>query len=172
MASRGNYRSKHYDELVAWFSTIPGRHVTVQEIHTHFLEQGTNIGMTTLYRLLSRLTDEGLVAKYTIDLASPACYEFIDHDPQHEDISNYHCKCEVCGKLIHLHCGEIDELQQHLLKEHHFSLNPKRTVMYGICEDCLRSQSGGDAGGNAGEDADGNANGVTGGNAGEREKGE
>jgi Fur family ferric uptake transcriptional regulator len=173
--SRGNYKSKHYDELVSWFQTIPGQHVTVQEIYAHFVESGANIGMTTLYRLLDRLTEEGAVAKYTIDSTSPACYEFIPYNmnsgigdgnangngtqaglnrrsasnnPNGGNIiagsiepSCYHCKCEVCGKLIHLHCEEIKELQAHLFREHHFQLNPMRTVMYGICEDCLKAQT-------------------------------
>ncbi len=139
--SRGNYKSKHYDELLAWFSTIPGQHVTTQEIYAHFVSTGITVGMTTLYRLLDRLTEEGLVAKYTVDPTSPACYEFISNGNQTDEPSLYHCKCEMCGKLIHLHCDEIKELQEHLLKEHHFLLNPKRTVLYGICDECLKKQA-------------------------------
>ena len=145
--SRGNYKSKHYDELVSWFQTIPGQHVTVQEIYAHFVERGTNIGMTTLYRLLDRLTEEGTVAKYTVDPTSPACYELVKSKTGNaaggadEQPACYHCKCEICGKLIHLHCEEIKELQAHLFREHHFQLNPMRTVMYGICEDCLKAQT-------------------------------
>ena len=48
----------------------------------------------------------------------------------------FHCKCEKCGKLIHLHCDEIEEMQMHLFSEHRFKMNPMRTVFYGLCEQC------------------------------------
>ena len=48
----------------------------------------------------------------------------------------FHCKCEKCGKLIHLHCEELQEIQSHLLGEHGFQLDPRRTVLYGLCEGC------------------------------------
>ena len=43
---------------------------------------------------------------------------------------------EKCGKLIHLHCGEMELIEEHLLSRHGFSWNPMRTVFYGICGDC------------------------------------
>lgn len=137
--SRGNYKSKHYDELLSWLSAVPGEHLTVQEIYSHFQEKGSSIGMATLYRLLDRMTEEGIVAKYTIDPATPACYEMIPKDPVKDEHISYHCKCEICGKLIHLHCDEIAALSGHLLAEHNFRLNPRKTVLVGICEDCLKA---------------------------------
>lgn len=139
-ASRGNYKSKHYSELLAWFQSIPGRHVTVQEVHSYFLENGTNIGLATLYRLLDRLVAEGMVAKYSVDASSPACYEYLSRDAEEEEHTCYHVKCEKCGRLIHLHCEEMKELQEHFLNEHQFRLDPKRTVLYGICADCLKTE--------------------------------
>ncbi len=41
------------------------------------------------------------------------------------------------GKLIHLQCDEIEEMQIHLFSEHRFKMNPMRTVFYGLCEQCL-----------------------------------
>ena len=46
-------------------------------------------------------------------------------------------KCEKCGKLIHLHCDELEEIQTHILKEHRFKMDPMRTVFYGLCENCM-----------------------------------
>ena len=48
----------------------------------------------------------------------------------------YHCKCEKCGKLIHLHCEDVVKLEQHLMDSHGFRMDPCRTVFYGICEEC------------------------------------
>ena len=45
-------------------------------------------------------------------------------------------KCELCGRLIHLECDELEELGGHLKAEHGFVINPLRTVFYGLCTDC------------------------------------
>ena len=45
-------------------------------------------------------------------------------------------KCEKCGKLLHMDCSEITELNEHLKAEHGFTIDPLRTVFYGICAEC------------------------------------
>ncbi|MBQ2156097.1 MAG: transcriptional repressor [Clostridiales bacterium] len=117
-----------------------GSHFTSQEISDHFRKQGINIGQATIYRRLDRLTTDGLVNKYIIDEKSPACYEYIG--TEHCKHGNcYHMKCEKCNKLIHLSCDEINEFFEHVSTEHGFVLDPKRTVFYGICEDCIKEES-------------------------------
>ena len=54
--------------------------------------------------------------------------------------SCFHCKCEKCGKLIHLHCEDVVKLEQHLMESHGFQMDPCRTVFYGICEECQKSE--------------------------------
>lgn len=119
-------------------SAHPGVHMNVWEIHAKLEEKGTSVGLTTLYRNLDRMVDEGLVNKYTIDGHGPACYEFIDRTGECGE--SYHCRCEICGKLIHLHCDEVAGLRDHMLKEHGFRLDPKRTVFYGVCPDCIAAE--------------------------------
>ena len=98
--------------------------------------QGASIGQSTVYRQLESLVDEGILAKYIIDGNSPACFEYVGADSHKTGDVCYHCKCENCGRLIHLHCDELDQLQAHLLSTHQFKLNPMRTVFYGLCEQC------------------------------------
>ena len=43
---------------------------------------------------------------------------------------------QKCGKLIHLHSEELEEVQGHILDECHFKIDPTRTVFYGICDNC------------------------------------
>lgn len=57
-------------------------------------------------------------------------------------IIGYHCKCEKCGKLIHLHCHEVEELSQHMMEHHSFELNAMRTVFYGVCSECRQKEAG------------------------------
>ena len=50
----------------------------------------------------------------------------------------YHCKCEKCGKLIHLQCEEVESLKQHMMEHHNFEMDALRTVFYGICSECRK----------------------------------
>lgn len=144
MSARGKYKSKHYEEILSCLQTMPGEHFTINELHIKLKERGLAIGETTVYRQLNRMLEEGLVSKYTIEVNAPACYEYAGERQMQELAECYHCKCETCGKLIHLHCSEIEGLKEHLLREHQFRINPFRTVFYGICEECLaRAAAGG-----------------------------
>ncbi|MCR5473983.1 MAG: transcriptional repressor [Lachnospiraceae bacterium] len=137
MNSRSKYKTKQREILLGYFETNPGVHVTAGDICEFFRSSGILIGQSTIYRNLESLVDEGIINKYNIDRNSPACFEYVRPD-SHEDVETcFHCKCEKCGKLIHLHCDELDEMQAHLMKEHSFRLDPMRTVFYGLCEQCM-----------------------------------
>ena len=38
--------------------------------------------------------------------------------------------------MVHLDCAHLEEVCHHLSAEHHFSIDPRRTVLTGICEQC------------------------------------
>jgi len=135
--TRGKYKSKNYEELLGYLKTVPGQHLTVNDIFQALKGRGSSIGASTIYRQIERMVEEGIVEKYVIEANMPACFEYVEPSSHEDKMSCYHCKCEVCGKLIHLHCDEIKELQTHLYNNHHFRINPMRTVLYGTCEDCL-----------------------------------
>ena len=138
MDSKSKYKTKQRECLLSYLETIPGKHFTAGDICDLFKAQGQPIGQSTVYRQLEQLVDEGLLNKYILDAGSPACFEYIGADTHCEGEICFHCKCEKCGKLIHLHCDDLIEIQSHLLKEHNFTLDPLRTVFYGLCEDCRK----------------------------------
>lgn len=51
---------------------------------------------------------------------------------------HYHLKCTECGKLIHAECKFLSELSAHIYNEHGFKVDGSRTVLYGVCGDCLK----------------------------------
>lgn len=137
MPARSKYKTKQKELLLTYLETVPGVHITAGDACAWFKERGTPIGQSTIYRQLESLVDEGLVNKYIIDATSPACFEYVGADSHvHAEVC-FHCKCEKCGRLIHLHCDELEEIQAHLLTEHRFKIDPLRTVFYGLCEDCM-----------------------------------
>ena len=138
---KGKYKTQHKEELQKYLSNLEGEHFTVADLVSHFREEGRPIGTTTIYRQLERLCEEGLVNKYLIDQNSPACFEYVgERKEASKEHLFFHCKCSRCGALIHLHCHELDFMMEHLLVHHGFHWNPKRTVFYGLCENCAREE--------------------------------
>lgn len=137
MNSKAKYKTKQREMLLGYFETVPGIHVTAADVCDYLKAQGASIGQSTVYRQLENLVDEGIIKKYIIDGNSPACFEYFEQDSHADTEVCFHCKCEKCGKLIHLHCNELEEMQAHLVFEHRFQLDPMRTVFYGLCEQCI-----------------------------------
>lgn len=136
MENHSKYKTRQKEILLKYLESIPGVHITANDVCDYFKEQGNPIGQATVYRQLENLVDDGVVNKYIFDAGSPACFEYMAPDSHREGITCFHCKCEKCGKLIHLKCEELEELKAHLMEHHGFTLDPQRTVFYGVCDDC------------------------------------
>lgn len=119
-----------------------GGHMTAADVFQRLKQDGVKIGLTTVYRHLEKLESEGVVVKYVVDENTPACYEYSGHDIHEGPENCYHCKCTSCGKLIHMHCGEVEKLEQHILRDHGFTVDPRRTVFYGLCNECMQKHYG------------------------------
>lgn len=130
------YKTKQMSEVLAFLESRKGEHVTAGDVCEHFKSADISIGTTTVYRNLERLVEEGLVAKYVVDGTTSACFEYVGEAVTEKKTPCYHCKCEKCGKLIHLRCDEVDGLIRHMREHHGFEMDPLRTVFYGLCPDC------------------------------------
>ncbi len=129
-----SYNTKQGGLILALLQKQPGRHFTVDDIISELAKDGQPIGKATVYRHLDKLIRQGLVRKYIAEEGQSACFEFIDKSENCE--SHYHLKCSGCGRLLHVECGFLDEVADHILKHHGFVISPEKTVLYGMCEKC------------------------------------
>jgi Fur family ferric uptake transcriptional regulator len=130
------YNTKQQDAVLSVLKSTKGRHVTADEIYLKLIHQGKSVGKTTIYRHLEKLTADGTIRRFTTGDNSGACYQLSDsHCAEH-----YHLKCSDCGKLIHVECDFLDELAKHLMNDHNFKLDKSKTVLYGICSDCVKGE--------------------------------
>ena len=136
MGHRTTYRTRAQEELLTYLKATPGQHHTAAELKEHFDRQETPIGTATIYRQLERFVQEGIVRKYVVGPGECACYAY-EGDQACEP--HFHCRCDVCGKLIHLNCEELREIQAHLLEHHGFAWDAGRTVFYGVCDQCRKA---------------------------------
>ena len=133
MAGRTNYRTRAQEELLEYLKSEPGRHHTAAEIHNHFAAGEKPIGTATIYRQLERFVEDGSVRKFVLGPGECACYAYAE---DRQCSSHFHCKCERCGRLIHMDCHELQEIRTHLMEHHGFSWDAGKTVFYGICDRC------------------------------------
>ena len=129
------YNTKQRQIVLGLIKEFDGEHVTAEALLSIINERKLDISRATLYRVLDLLVEEGLLKKIIVDNKTSACFQLCDHLDHH----HFHLICEKCGKLIHLDCEEVDELIEHISKEHDFDVNASRVVLYGICHDCKKS---------------------------------
>ena len=139
MAVKGgmHYRSKNRDALISYLRDREGEHVTVNEIHDHFRQSGSSMGVATIYRQLEQLVADGQMRKYLVDSSSAACFEYIGAQEGHARF--VHCKCEKCGRILHIDRSEIEEMARLLEERSGFRMDNVQTVLYGVCGDCRES---------------------------------
>lgn len=141
MTARAKYSTKQKEILLDFFKQNPGVHLSAGDVIEHMKKEGATIGQATIYRNLESLVNDGIIAKFKIDDDTPACFEYISPDEHMGDEEDcYHCKCQKCGKIIHVSCEDVKALQEHFMEEHGFRIDLKRTVFYGLCSDCASSK--------------------------------
>ena len=101
------------------------RTVAVADIDHYLKAQDCEVNITTIYRYLDKLAKDGTVIKYVAEKGNQAVY---------------HLQCVKCGKIIHLECEFMDEISEHILKDHGFKLQCKNSILYGMCSACQESK--------------------------------
>jgi Fur family ferric uptake transcriptional regulator len=128
------YSTQQGRSILDYMASMGNAHVTACQILRYFKDEGVDIGQTTIYRHLEKLTEEGKVHKYVLRDGQSACYQYADSGEACRD--HFHLKCEICGRLIHLDCELLNTIQGHVLDKHDFEINMRKTVFYGKCEKC------------------------------------
>ena len=94
------------------------------------------MGLATVYRQLDKLTQQGLVHKVTTE--EGALYQYCPQAGHPHDC--FLLRCEGCGRMVHLDCRHLEEVCRHLSSEHHFRIDPRRTVLTGLCDHCQEAK--------------------------------
>lgn len=138
MKRDSGYNTKQKEKLLNFLISNKDKHTNVQQISAYLSSEGTALGTATIYRQLDRLVEQGEVRKYIIDEKTGACYQYID-SPQ-DCKSHFHLKCVQCDRLVHTDCSMLAELDRHILEHHRFTIDPSKTVFYGVCSDCMNKE--------------------------------
>ncbi len=104
-------------------------HLSAEDIYRVLIEQNEEVGVATIYRVLSQFEESGIVQKLNFE-NNQAVYELCG--AEHHD----HLVCVKCNKIIEFQDDVIEKHQIQIAKKHGFDLTDHSLYLYGLCEDC------------------------------------
>lgn len=109
--------------ILALLEQLKPRHMTAEDIYRQLLDQGDEIGLATVYRVLTQFEAAGLVLKHNFE-GGHAVYE-LDRGEHHDHMVDIET-----GKVIEFHSDEIEQLQHRIAAEHGYSIEDHALVLY------------------------------------------
>ena len=129
-----SYNTRQRSQVLDCLVSNKTKHMTADDISVWLKENGIVVGKTTVYRTLEKLVSEGKARKYISEEGKSACFQYVDQQGHCEE--HFHLKCMGCGKLIHVQCDYLAELERHVFEHHMFEVDNTKTVLYGVCGEC------------------------------------
>ena len=109
--------------------TTPSRHLSAEDIYKGLLEMGEDVGLATVYRVLTQFEAAGLVIRHHFE-GGLSVFEL--DDGEHHD----HIVCIKCGKVEEFVDSTIEERQLAIAKKMNFRMTDHNLYIFGICEIC------------------------------------
>ena len=104
------------------------RHVSAEDVYKMLLENDEEIGLATVYRVLTQFEAAGLVTRHNFE-GGHAVFE-LDRGEHHD-----HIVCVTCGKVEEFMDETIEKRQQEIAKNHGFEMDDHSLIIYGRCLD-------------------------------------
>lgn len=99
------------------------RHMSAEDVYRTLSDVGDDVGIATVYRVLTQFEAAGLVIRHNFD-TGPAVYE-LDRGEHHD-----HMVCTETGEVIEFHSDEIEELQEAIATKHGYEIVGHSLVLY------------------------------------------
>jgi len=99
------------------------RHMTAEAVYRALLESGEELGLATVYRVLTQFETAGLVARHNFE-GGTAVFELADKT--HHD----HMVCLETGKVIEFCDDRIEQLQHDIAEKYGYDIEDHSLVLY------------------------------------------
>jgi len=129
--ARNQYNTKSREIIKEEIINFPNG-FTIKELKDTLDSKNYKIGLTTIYRTIELLKEEGIVKQY-FDSNNTASYKYTN-----DCISDNHfyLKCVKCETIYHVDCSCMSDLYYHILKTHKFAIQTKNIILPGLCSKC------------------------------------
>ncbi|TDY02462.1 ferric iron uptake transcriptional regulator [Thiohalophilus thiocyanatoxydans] len=107
------------------------RHMTAEEVYKALLESGEEIGLATVYRVLTQFETAGLVTRHHFE-GGQSVFEL--NEGTHHD----HILCVKCGRVDEFMDETIEERQHAIADKLGYAMTDHSLYIYGICPECQK----------------------------------
>ncbi|MEH6649139.1 MAG: ferric iron uptake transcriptional regulator [Motiliproteus sp.] len=104
-----------------------GDHWSAEKIYQILMESGEDVGLATVYRVLTQFETAGLVVRHHFE-GGHSVFELAD-DEKHD-----HIVCVKCGRVKEFSDPQLNLRQQQIASELGFSISDRTVYLYGVCE--------------------------------------
>lgn len=136
---RTTYKTRQRADIIDCLRENSENGLTVEALMKKLSERGTPVGTTTVYRYVETLVKEGVVRRFPREGKKSVVLQYVEN-PEHCG-EHIHLQCKNCGKFVHLGCECMKEANEHLFKNHGFKIDNEKTVLVGLCADCLKGEN-------------------------------
>jgi Fur family ferric uptake transcriptional regulator len=120
-------------KILEIFQTGSQRHMTAEDVFRVLLNEHSDIGLATVYRVLTQFEQAGILERSHFE-SGKAVYEL--NEGTHHD----HLICTSCGKVEEFYDAEIERRQQMIAKDKGWILQDHAMSLYGLCGDCVKKR--------------------------------
>lgn len=99
------------------------RHLSAEDVYKALLEAEEEVGLATVYRVLTQFEDAGLVERHNFD-GGHSVFE-LDSGEHHD-----HMVCVESGKVIEFHDEQIEQLQIDIAEKFGYEITGHDLVLY------------------------------------------
>jgi Fur family ferric uptake transcriptional regulator len=113
-------------KILEIFQKSAQRHMTAEDVYKALLIEDADIGLATVYRVLTQFEQAGLLSRNHFETGK-AVFEL--NEGRHHD----HLVCLTCGRVEEFYDAEIEERQHSIAKERGFELQEHSLALYASC---------------------------------------
>ncbi|WP_435104398.1 ferric iron uptake transcriptional regulator [Arhodomonas sp. AD133] len=106
-------------------------HLSAEDVYRHLMSAGEDIGLATVYRVLTQFEAAGIVDRHNFE-GNQAVFEL--NEGGHHD----HMVCVECGRIQEFMDETIERRQSKVAEDHDFDLTDHSLILYGRCRDCQK----------------------------------
>jgi Fur family ferric uptake transcriptional regulator len=105
------------------------RHLSAEDMYKALLESGEDIGLATVYRVLTQFETAGLVNRHHFE-GGHSVFEL--DDGAHHD----HIVCVKCGRVDEFVDDVIEKRQKDIARQTGYEMTDHSLYIYGVCSAC------------------------------------
>jgi Fur family ferric uptake transcriptional regulator len=112
--------------IINLFESSKERHLTAEDVYRLLRNDGLDIGLATVYRVLTQFEQAGLLMRHHFE-SGKAVFEL--NEGTHHD----HLVCLQCGRVEEFYDAEIEKRQHKIAAERGFSISEHALYLYADC---------------------------------------